>query len=1109
MKKFAFALFCLFQLTVSCLFAQNHSLLFTSANSNNVVIANGPILGKTFTIEAFVQPQNCSATHMIIGNNDKFISSLMAPWIEVYTNKVATVGFTSNATSGRFVPCINNNTWNHIALTYDGAMLRVYLDGVLKDSSANTATPAAEPIKYIGGQTRPTINLKEYFNGYIDEIRVWNVTKTGAEINAGMTTNSLTGSESGLQMLYTFEGNVTDLTGKTTATLNGATYASSQFQKYNPTPITWIGNGTNGTLSTTFTTSATATATGATKYAPKNILAAWITTQSGTLVKTLKFNAGQRQEDFQTWNTTAGNYAPDVISGASLTAFGTYTVNWDGIDMYGNLVDDGNYILNLELNDNQTPIVGSTTAINFVKGASSQTLNPADVTSFSNTTVTWTPATTVTPSVVISTPNINTCWGTSVTFTATPTNGGTTPLYQWKKNGNNVGANSTTNTYSSNVFAFGDVISCVITSNAANASPTTATSNSVTMNVSGIISPSINISTPSNTICSGTNITFTSVPTNGGTPTYQWKKNGNNVATTSTYADNALANNDIITCIMTSTASCVSSATATSNAITMTVNTTVTPSVTIGATQTSVCSGANVTFTATPSNGGTTPTYQWKKNGTNVGSNSAVNTYSDNALANNDAISCVITSNAVCATSATATSNSISITTNSVTPSITIATANTTICEGTNVTFTSTPTNGGTSPSYQWKKNGINVGTGTTYSDNAFANNDVISCYMTSNASCTTSSLALSNNITMTVNPIVTPTIQINTANTTICAGTNTTFTATPTNGGTPSYQWQKNGNTVGTSSTYSDNALADQDVISCIVTSTATCPSSVTANSNSITMSVGTIVTTSVTISTPKTTIPSGTSVIFTATPTNGGSTPTFQWKKNGNDIGTGITYTDNAIVDNDIISCIMISNASCVTSATATSNSITMHITPIQITTDIANVGATIGSNITLTVDATPATVVYQWQVDMGSGFADIVASSSYSGQHRNAFTINAVPANFNAYKYRCVITYNAFSDTSKVATLDIYPTNIEEPNQNAPTFIYPTVADEVISIITREMHAEQPYTIVNSKGEIITSSKLWGDQTIIDVSKYTPGIFFIIFTNSNVKKLQFVKE
>jgi hypothetical protein len=416
----------------------------------------------------------------------------------------------------------------------------------------------------------------------------------------------------------------------------------------------------------------------------------------------------------------------------------------------------------------------------------------------------------VTPSVSISASTGSTiCAGTNVTFTATPTNGGT-PSYQWKLNGNNVGTNS--NTYSNSSLVNGDQVSVVMTSSLACASPQTATSNTITMTVTASVTPSVSISaSPGSTICAGTNVTFTATPTNGGTPSYQWKLNGNNVGTNSnTYSNSSLANGDQVSVVMTSSLGCASPQTATSNTITMTVTASVTPSVSISASPGStICAGTNVTFTATPTNGGT-PSYQWKLNGNNVGTNS--NTYSNNSLAGGDQVSVVMTSSLACASPQTATSNTITMTvTASVTPSVSIsASPGSTICAGTNVTFTATPTNGGT-PSYQWKLNGNNVGTNSnTYSNSSLVNGDQVSVVMTSSLGCASPQTATSNTITMTVTASVTPSVSISASpGSTICAGTNVTFTATPTNGGTPSYQWKLNGNNVGTNSnTYSNTLL-------------------------------------------------------------------------------------------------------------------------------------------------------------------------------------------------------------------------------------------------------------------------------------------------------------
>lgn len=87
-------------------------------------------------------------------------------------------------------------------------------------------------------------------------------------------------------------------------------------------------------------------------------------------------------------------------------------------------------------------------------------------------------------------------------------------------------------------------------------------------------------------------------------------------------------------------------------------------------------------------------------------------------------------------------------------------------------------------------------------------------------------------------NLICTPSVVIN-ANPsgTITPGTSVVFTATPTDGNTPTYQWQKNNVVVGTNSaTYTDNMLANNDVIKCVIMSTDVC--SYTTSSN-LTMSV------------------------------------------------------------------------------------------------------------------------------------------------------------------------------------------------------------------------------------------------------------------------------
>ena len=168
------------------------------------------------------------------------------------------------------------------------------------------------------------------------------------------------------------------------------------------------------------------------------------------------------------------------------------------------------------------------------------------------------------------------------------------------------------------------------------------------------------------------------------------------------------------------------------------------------------CAGASVTFTATPTNGGTTPAYQWKVDGTNAGTNSP--TFTTTTLTNGQVVNCIMTSNLPNVQGNPATSNNITMTiTTPIPAAVSIGASATTICAGASVTFTATPTNGGSSPTYQWTVNGANAGTNSpTFITSSLTNGQVVACTMTSNSTCITTTIANSNNITMTVNPLPT-----------------------------------------------------------------------------------------------------------------------------------------------------------------------------------------------------------------------------------------------------------------------------------------------------------------------------------------------------------------
>jgi len=92
------------------------------------------------------------------------------------------------------------------------------------------------------------------------------------------------------------------------------------------------------------------------------------------------------------------------------------------------------------------------------------------------------------------------------------------------------------------------------------------------------------------------------------------------------------------------------------NCVTITIDQPLPVSLTIAPSSNPSVADQDVTFTASPANGGTTPSYQWMVNGFNVGTNSSAFTYKP---VNGDEVTCVLTSSESCVSGNPATSNTI------------------------------------------------------------------------------------------------------------------------------------------------------------------------------------------------------------------------------------------------------------------------------------------------------------------------------------------------------------------------------------------------------------------------------------------------------------------
>jgi uncharacterized protein (TIGR02145 family) len=274
----------------------------------------------------------------------------------------------------------------------------------------------------------------------------------------------------------------------------------------------------------------------------------------------------------------------------------------------------------------------------------------------------------------------------------------------------------------------------------------------------------------------------------------------------------------------------------------MTVNPLMPVSVAIAVSGNPVCQGTSVTLNASPVNGGSTPSFQWKLNGGNI--NGATDAAYSYVPVNNDQLVCILTSGETCPSGSPAASNTVSMTVNPLMPvGISITASTNSVCAGTSVLFSATAVNGGLSASYQWSVDGVPQ-TGATNATYSYipGTNESVTCNMVSNEFCATGNPAVSNAVVVTVFPTVPVSVTVFASANPVCSGTAVTYTALPVNGGaSPGYQWRVNGliQTGATNSTFIYTPV-DNDAIICEVNSNAICPGGNPAVSPAFISSIG-----------------------------------------------------------------------------------------------------------------------------------------------------------------------------------------------------------------------------------------------------------------------------
>lgn len=162
-----------------CSFSQN-KVLFLDGKSG-LDVGKTELSGTAITVETLVYPtqNNVAGAPLVLAyaNEEEQVFSL---WTDKFELKTAEG---KNATIVDFTP-IPTNEWTHIAARYDGASIKIYING-LETQSRSVAGGTINQLALnteIGILTQASDGIIETFDGYFDEVRIWNAARSKDEI---------------------------------------------------------------------------------------------------------------------------------------------------------------------------------------------------------------------------------------------------------------------------------------------------------------------------------------------------------------------------------------------------------------------------------------------------------------------------------------------------------------------------------------------------------------------------------------------------------------------------------------------------------------------------------------------------------------------------------------------------------------------------------------------------------------------------------------------------------------------------------------------------------------------------------------------------------------
>lgn len=308
--------------------AQNNALDFDGTNDYVATTPSMTLSGSAVTLEAWInvdvfQASSPNISYLLGIGKSNNICFLRLGDASLDKNKLQfalRIGGANIKLDG--TTALETNTWYHVAATYDGTTMKIYVNGILDASASQSGSFTASGNFYLA---KSEDYGDRYLDGKMDEARVWNVAHSESEINSLMCFE-LTGSEDNLVAYYKLNETTgtTASDSQTSGTYNG-TLSGTTFDVSNVTSTALITG--DGTTNTPY------------QIAQKNHIN-WIKNNSTSWDKSFLQIANIDASGTSSWNSGKGLF----LIGNSTTKFtGTYDGGGYTISNLSHVASLGNY----------------------------------------------------------------------------------------------------------------------------------------------------------------------------------------------------------------------------------------------------------------------------------------------------------------------------------------------------------------------------------------------------------------------------------------------------------------------------------------------------------------------------------------------------------------------------------------------------------------------------------------------------------------------------------------------------------------------------------------------------------------------------------------------